>query len=558
MNELPQEIVDNICSHLDHNNLKSALLLSRKFQYAAEEHSKAFETFCLTTESIDKFVETYTGRRFRYLQQLEFRTPLLLPDGFEDPEDAREGDHCYRPSRVELERIDEEYTQQINLMFVAIHTVETQECNKTISGNLHLKLFTPAMDLDSEWWPLQRSFVSWRVHLLTPETLPKLNSIRQLTIENPDQRWYCNGPVPSLRKLDLRVFLDLSDRLPNLSTLHCRVGADELLSNTISSSKSLRYILQDWIGPRKDSHSGFAHSLEKVSLRNLRHACLDFLHPECIDQRLQMPELVDPSLHDLFSTSIRIFSQQLRTMYLCVIADATLFWPGEGGTPHWPNLEHLHVVFHMFTPSGSWYFDEPTGLSLGSAKVGYRVAEADMYPPLVFSEKDDLLWDETCETDLVEAQNNDFQYRVVPNNATLVPLLTGFAKATGHMPRLRTFALWSPLSFNLSPTDEAYKEFDFESVSNMPKENLYNAKLAWGIAYTGPYERAFDDDYERDVNGKRKMWWRTSSWRPEADLYDLFQKPGKENATARSDWFDDDGLRGRLDFEHHRRKYFGT
>lgn len=559
MNGLPQEVVDNICSHLDRDNLKSVLLLSRKFQYAAEQYSEAFESFCLTTELIDKFVETYTGRRFRYLRQLEFRTTLPVPDGIESPEDAIEGANCFRESREELESIDESYTQQINLLFTAINTVETQECNKTISGNIHLKLFTPTMEMNPNTWPLQRLFVSWRVHLLMPETLPELSSIRELTIESPDQTWYSNGPEPSLRKLDLRVLLDLSDRLPNLSALHCRVGADELYSRAFSS-EAIRYITQDWIGLRKDSCSEFVKSLEKISLRNLRHARLDFLYPQShiqyIDQRLPMPELVNPSLCDPFSTSLRIFSQQLRTMYLRVIADATLFWPGNGGSPHWPNLEHLHVVFHMSSPSGSWYFNEPTGLSLGGAEVGYRVAETEMYPPLADTEKDDLLWEETCETDLEEAQTNTFQYRVVPNNAALVPFLTGFAKAALHMPRLRTFALWSPLSFRLDPDDEEYRDLDFGSVSNIPKHVLYAAKLAWGIAYTGPYERAFSNNTERDLNHQGQMSWRTSSWRPQGGLHELFQKIGGEHVKDRSDWFDGKGLRDSLDFERFRYRYF--
>lgn len=559
MNGLPQEIVDNICSHLDHDNLKSVLLLSRKFQYAAEQYSEAFERFGLTTESIETFVEIYTGRRFRYLRQLEFRTILPTPDGIERPEDAIEGADCFRESREELESIDENYTQQINLLFTAIDTIETRECNKTISGNIHLKLFTPTMELNPTTWPLQRLFVSWRVHLLMPETLPKLNSIRELTVESPDQTWYSNGPEPSLRKLDLCVFLDLSDRLPNLSTLNCRVGADELHSNTFSS-EPLRYITQDWIGPRKDSCRKFGKSLEKISLRSLRHARLDFLYPQShiqyIDQRLPMPELLDPSLSDPFSTSLRILSQQLRTMYLSVIADATLFWPGDGGAPRWPNLVHLHVVFHMSTPSGHWYFNEPTGLSLGGVKVGHRVAEAEMYPPLADTEKDDLLWEETCETDLEEAQTNTFQYRVVPNNSVLVPFLTGFAKAAAYMPRLRTFALWSPLSFRLDPDEEDYRDFDFESVSNIPKHVLYAAKLAWGIAYTGPFERVFSNDTGESINGQRQMSWRTSSWRPRAGLHELFQKIGEEYVKDRSDWFDDKGLRDSLDFERFRYRYF--
>lgn len=556
MNELPQEIVDDICSYLDHDNLKSVLLLSRKFQYAAEEHSKAFETFCLTTGSIDKFMETYTGRRFRYLRLLELRTPLTSPEDPEVEDYPWDGDSYYRESREELDSINESYTQQIKQLFMAIYTVETQECNKMISGNIHLKLFTPTMELDLNRSSLQRSFVSWRVHLLMPEMLPELNSIRHLTVEKPDRRWYSNGPVPSLRKLNLRVCLDLSDRLPNLSTLHCRVGADELLSNTFPSCKALRYITQDWVGPRKDSYSEFAKSLEKALLRNLRHVRIDCFYPHHIDHRLPMPELVDPSLGDPFSTSLRILSQQLRTMYLCVVADATLFWPGDGSTPHWPYLEHLHVEFQIYTPSGSWYFDGPSGLSLGGAKVGYRVTEAEMYPPVVYTEKDELLGDETCEMDLEEAQNNALQYRVVPNNVTLVPFLTGFANAALCMPRLRTFALWSPLRFNLGRTDEAYESFDFESISNVPKDILYMARFAWGIAYTGPYEKSFIEENERDVTGKKQMWWRTSSWRPEAGLHELLQKIGGDSVTERSDWFDDKGLRESFDFEHHRYRYF--
>ncbi|KAF9699754.1 hypothetical protein EKO04_002673 [Ascochyta lentis] len=560
MDGLPQEVVDNICSHLDHDNLKSVLLLSRKFQYAAEQYSEAFDSYCLTIGSIDRFVETYTGRRFRYLRQLEFRTTLPPPDGIEGPEDAVEGGNTFRESQEELESIDENYTQQINLLFTAINTVETQECNTTISGNIHLKLFTPTMELNPTTWPLQRLFVSWRVHLLMPETLPVLNSIRALTIESPEQTWYSNGPEPSLRKLDLRVLLDLSDRLPNLSTLCCRVGADELYSNTFPS-EALRYITQDWVGLRKDSFSTFVKSLEKISLRNLRHARLDFLYPQShiqyIDQRMPMPELVDPSLCDPFSTSIRMFLQQLRTMDLRVIADTTLFWPGDGDTPHWPNLEHLHVEFHMSNPSGSWYFNEPTGLSLGGTEAGYRAAEAEMYPPLADTEQDDSLWEETCETDLEEAQTNFFQYRVVPNDAALVPFLTGFAKAAVHMPRLRTFALWSPLSFRLNPDDEEYQDFDFESVSNIPKHVLYAARLAWGIAYTGPYERAFSNDTET-INGQRQMSWRTGSWRPQAGLHELFRKIGGGYVKDRSEWFDEKGLRDSLDFERFRYRYFDT
>jgi hypothetical protein len=52
MNNLPQEIVDRICSYLDHNSLKSVLLISPNFQLAAELYSGGFQRFRLTTENI--------------------------------------------------------------------------------------------------------------------------------------------------------------------------------------------------------------------------------------------------------------------------------------------------------------------------------------------------------------------------------------------------------------------------------------------------------------------------------------------------------------------------
>lgn len=184
-----------------------------------------------------------------------------------------------------------------------------------------------------------------------------------------------------------------------------------------------------------------------------------------------------------------------------------------------------------------------------------------MYPPLADTEQDDLIWNETCEMRVDEASLYGLRYRVAPNDATLVPFLTGFAKSAAHMPRLRTFALWSPLTFNIKPEDEGHEDFDFESVSRSYSRScldLYPTdRFSWGIAYTGPCEKAFDNDTEKDASGQRQMWWRTGSWRPPSDLHELFQKIGEERVKDRSDWFDEPGLRCRSDFENFQDRYFG-
>lgn len=64
LNDLPQELVDHVSSYLGREDLKHTLLVSSKFQLAAEEYSGAFTKYALTEDNVDKFVETFSGRIF--------------------------------------------------------------------------------------------------------------------------------------------------------------------------------------------------------------------------------------------------------------------------------------------------------------------------------------------------------------------------------------------------------------------------------------------------------------------------------------------------------------
>ncbi|KAF2446653.1 hypothetical protein P171DRAFT_430760 [Karstenula rhodostoma CBS 690.94] len=90
MDQLPYEMVDRINSFLDIADLKRTLFVSRQFQEAAEWYSGAFEKFVFCdslqtngfpqwTELEDqcvKFLNTFRGRRSRYLRHLEVHTGL--------------------------------------------------------------------------------------------------------------------------------------------------------------------------------------------------------------------------------------------------------------------------------------------------------------------------------------------------------------------------------------------------------------------------------------------------------------------------------------------------
>ncbi|KAF1967573.1 hypothetical protein BU23DRAFT_602762 [Bimuria novae-zelandiae CBS 107.79] len=389
MNNLPQELVDHITSYLSREDLKNTLFLSRHFQYAAEQYSRAFQSYNLTENNANKFVDIYSSRRFSYLWYLHYSTRSSALDSNDD-EDAR----CLE-SAEELESLDREFTRHF---------------------------------------------------------------------EN--------------------------------------IG--------------LRHITRDWAGPRRDSRHDFGKSLATVAFSSLREVDLDFLYPldhaTGIDQRRSFPNLVKPAAFDPFSTRLRLLSYQLRRMKLCVMADETLLWPTDetARTPVWPNLESINVMFHFATPTGSWYFHGLPGV--GSTE-GFDVT-ADMYPPFTTTEDglsdldywDYLTVDELSSEDW-ENQQRVVEFRVSPNEKLLVPFLTAFAKAAGHMPCLKDAALWAPLGLNLT----------------------------W-----------LEDD--------RQAWWRVGKWRPGPELHDLFRRIGEnEYGSEMIDHWEGylagEGLSDRDDFE---------
>ena len=521
MDSLPQELVDRISNYLGRNDLKNTLLLSTKFQRGAERYSEAFSTYTLTEDNVDEFVEFCGGRLAQHLRNIKFRTslPALDIDTFEDNMESFENNPC-RDTIDELREMDEEFTRQVNFLFSTLHEVEQ---TGTLDGHrgLELEIYTPTRALDESRFCLHRVFTSWRMHVISPETLPSLACIRTLLIENGTEFDYDDVPDPPFRKPDLRIILDISARLPNLRVLKCNIGGDEWTRGL--NVEEARYSTQDWPGPRRDSRHDFAKATQVIQLpTSLSHVNLDFIYPihkaDWIDQRLQMPDLVKPAIYDPFSSSLRLLSYQLRTMKLNVVADETLFWPADGSTPSWPKLESLSVMFHMASPSGAWYFKGPYDVG---AKKGFQIGESS-YPPLETTEDDEVAnWKFDWDFDWI-AHRVFAQYRVEPNNQTLVPFLTAFAKAAARMPSLKEAALWSPLMFDPKHVEE-YDGFDYKEVAHATE-----GELAWGISYVKPRTLAFTKVIGEDFAAFRQMWWYVGRWRPDPELLDLFQQIGRQ------------------------------
>ena len=155
LSDLPQELVDHISSYLGREDLKHTLLVSPKFQRAVEEYSGAFSKYSLTKDNVDKFVETFSGRIFRHLRRVKFRTSV---PGLRD-EDLDENNPCC-DTADQLNQMDHEFTRQINFLFLTLQKVERQAGSLYGPGRIELKIYTPTRDVGRNHYCLHRVFTS--------------------------------------------------------------------------------------------------------------------------------------------------------------------------------------------------------------------------------------------------------------------------------------------------------------------------------------------------------------------------------------------------------------
>lgn len=275
-----------------------------------------------------------------------------------------------------------------------------------------------------------------------------------------------------------------------------------------------RHFTRDWEGPRRDSRRDFGQKLASSALPNLQELDLDFMFPinaaNYIDQREPMPNLVSPTKYDIVSTNLRFFSQNLRKMSIRGIVGETLFWPQSPKSilPLWPRLESLNVMFHVSAPTGKWYFN---GLNDEGATDSYEITNLH-YPPYSTTAEDRQLDDR--EYSIRWEGVNDAQFRVLPKQDLVVPLLMAFAKAAARMPSLKAAMLWSPIALAAEDVSEFYEDFEPEEISESPLD-----KLAWGVCYTSTGVAPFGALPRDPCTTGREIWWNVGSkWQPGEDL----------------------------------------
>ncbi|EUC33925.1 hypothetical protein COCCADRAFT_4650 [Bipolaris zeicola 26-R-13] len=100
MNNLPQELVDEICSYMPREDLKHVLMLNRQFRYGAERCSGFFDEYTIKEDIFKPMLPPV----------------LKSPDSEELP--------C-RESAEEIREKDEPFTRQVQHLFNVQHLSDT-------------------------------------------------------------------------------------------------------------------------------------------------------------------------------------------------------------------------------------------------------------------------------------------------------------------------------------------------------------------------------------------------------------------------------------------------
>ncbi|KAH7400508.1 hypothetical protein DE146DRAFT_611441 [Phaeosphaeria sp. MPI-PUGE-AT-0046c] len=502
MNLLPQELICEICVHLNDEDLRTASFVSTRFRSAAENCASGHRQHVVKYPTEKRFLARYSGFRHRYIKEIHFTVRVPLAD-------YERG--CQRERLSEQNARDSAFTDQVRELFVALVKVGLQAGARN-PGTYHLSILCSSRHVLPDVCP-HGDHAYRRTHLLEHDTMPILGSVRSLELQNVE---------PGI-KLGYRVLLDLITHFPNLENIAFHTGTDDW-TPSYEREPALLYPWE-YDGLRRDTRHDFSDAMANWTIPcNLKRVNLDFIcsrgmtGADGVHHWHSQPNLVSPAIADPFSRSLHVLSHHLREIILRAQIDESFFWPHDDSTPTWPNLEQFFIMFHMVAPSGSWYFEGPRGE--GRDLSGHALDE-DSYP----SDNDDEDYCPSDERDRSFEEYTTFWFRVSPNIKVLRPLLLGFAKAAANMPTLKQAVLWAPLKW-YPDGDDDYDGAMFDYFQG--PDNAYSDEFAWGVAYCCPGEYAFIETNDNRPKCKiRHLGWEVGNWRPDPSLAEAFREIGR-------------------------------
>jgi hypothetical protein len=518
MDCLPLEIIATIVSYLPKHTTAQAetaqttqlvrpriACLSRKWQFAVER--LVYREVRFKHTELDEFAAVFSQPRRRgLLQTLQFE--IVLPS-YGDAECAvYESDQ----ERLTNNRIASE---AITALFGVLATWGSDPARAAIL--LYIHVYSP-MD------PPHRG-----TDKLAQDRLDNLCRRRADLFEQRYQHSYIQFPDPA----NLPAAPCLRAVVPDAGARQFHPSSSLALltaAGSVTNHLSWQYAEPGVYAPlRRQMRDELVHTLQTFRLpSSVRRFTVDFeSYPYEHAQRL--PDLVSPRAHDPLCAALhRVVGdgEGLEALAYTGQVDPSLFWPysyaaadgggggggGEPPEPFWGSLAELTVDFDMRSPSGRWYFRAAAGDAHNVPSSDEPLpADGGYMPPGYGSDEDE--WDEAAEYEVSlrpEGREGDGtldlldDFRVVPDEEVLVPLLEAFARAVAQMPALKTACLTS---------------------------RLPDPYLEWFVVYATPGNLTDHEEYmeEDDSTGaKPRVFLHVHGWTAPEQVLDTLRKIGQK------------------------------
>lgn len=549
INNLPQEIYDLIVTHISDSipgnepasedgeaekhasrpSIARYSTISRRFQKSCEKF--LYNSMRLnTTGDILQMQKIFTtAARRRSLRDIFIKPtsiPLIL---------------C-AVRRKQKKKVELKLSRTISALMLMLHTweIEKQELGIDCAESVTIRIDSPMI---SSWNKNCYHFRNhdWRLQLHDIEKLPFVHIVKNVIVTWNDE---ANGGAADF---DGATIVALLAKFPCVHQA-CLILNDRMSVYMDRQNDKVHLNHGDymgaWHGPRRAKRQLLGQKLEIPSLfSHLQVLMVDMKTRSDVFQDMGMPNLIAPQSYDVFSAGLRRASTNLRELYVTSSAiNESLFWPtaaelapGEE-LPTFPNMEIVCVAFSNSTPDGKWYFrgseEDPQDEDLEPLVDDID----DDYPPPLSDAR---------SHDEHESHQRDFpnhgNFRHIPNETHIKPLLEAFANAANHMPKLSAARLCTQVNelmlesvvLQLKNEDgetkgymtQTYDHPDWKRQPCDPSTDEYKKgeviARSWAVTYYGPGMICSGDK-------KRRLHWATDKWRPPAELRKLYRKIGAE------------------------------
>lgn len=494
MDRLPQDIYDEIGEYLFKSNFDRPALatISRRWQRAIERH--IFREICVNNTDLELFRDIVQHGRRQYVKKLKYF--IILPAyseaaraRFEREEDRRANNDVFTIAIHRLFHIlkswDVHKDGYIEFLIKDVYSISDHKlrANESIIARR-------VGDLRA--WRYMYSYL----RLLRSSELPIVPVV--ISFET----------FPFSRRICDRVAIDIAVKLPNL----------------LKGS----WKFNDWEIPYLALRRAHRHDLvQAISNVFPQSSALQSLHivmgsvffwaPSWYRGNLSLDSATtDPLCNALRVTTSRMSNLKKLSIYGDV--DASLMWPSPSPCPpepYWQGLQHLSIHFTARRPSGGCYFLEPGNTTIGSD--AQAPSDTKMPPGYGFSEEEDIRAAESFSLKDHKISMDSCAVDVVPDDASLTPLMEAFGRVCLQLPMLRASELYSTIP-GLDETD------------NTPFS--YRRSL-WGVWYLSPGTiycggKKYYDPVFFENSDQRRLFWDVKSWRPSTQLSSLLRSIGQD------------------------------